>query len=67
MRASTPAIKPGTALIGQSVLVIRRQRVLLDEYLAAVYGVETRALLRAVKRNAGRFPPDFMPELTAAE
>jgi len=47
--------------------VIRRQRVLLDEHLARLYGVETRSLLQAVKRNLERFPPDFMFELSAAE
>jgi len=35
--------------------------------LAALYGVETRSLLQAVKRNVERFPPDFMFELSAAE
>lgn len=49
------------------ILVIRRQRVLLDEDLARLYGVETRAVLQAVKRNPGRFPSDFMFELSAAE
>jgi hypothetical protein len=49
------------------ILVIRRQRVLLDSDRAALYGVETRVLLQAVKRNAERFPPDFMFELSAAE
>jgi hypothetical protein len=48
-------------------MIIRRQRVLLDEDLAALYGVETRSLLQAVKRNLVRFPPDFMFELSAAE
>jgi hypothetical protein len=67
MPASTPAIAPGAERIGHSILVIRRQRVLLDEDLAALYGVETRALLQAVMRNAGRFPPDFTFELSAAE
>jgi hypothetical protein len=41
--------------------------VLLDEHLAALYSVETRSLLQAVKRNLERFPPDFMFELSAAE
>ena len=40
---------------------------LLDEDLAALYGVETRSLVQAVKRNPERFPPDFMFELSAAE
>ena len=49
------------------ILIIRRQRVLLDADLAALYGVETRVLLQAVRRNLQRFPPDFMFELTATE
>jgi ORF6N domain len=46
--------------VGQFILIIRRQRVLLDEDFAALYGVETRSLVQAVKRNPERFPPDFM-------
>jgi hypothetical protein len=53
--------------VGQFILVIRRHRVLLDEDLAGLYGVETRTLVQAVKRNLERFPPDFMFELSAAE
>jgi hypothetical protein len=67
MPAPTPAIAPGAERIGRFILVIRRQRVLLDEDLATLYGVETRVLLQAVKRNLERFPPDFMFELSAAE
>lgn len=46
---------------------IRSQRVMLDFDLAALYGVETRALKQAVKRNIERFPVDFMFELTEKE
>src|SRR5215469_2794433 len=66
MPARTPAIADAER-IGQFILVIRSQRVLIDEDLAALYGVETRSLLQAVKRNLERFPPDFMFELSAAE
>ena len=66
MPARAPAIA-GSDRIGHFILVIRRQRVLIDEDLAALYGVETRILLQAVKRNLERFPPDFMFELSAAE
>jgi hypothetical protein len=49
---------------------IRDQRVILDSDLAAIYGVETKSLNRAVKRNTHRFPPEFVfilrPEETAA-
>jgi len=53
--------------ITQSILVFRSHKVLLDEDLAALYGVQTGALVQAVKRNIGRFPADFMFQLTAAE
>lgn len=46
--------------IAQRILVLRGQRVILDFELAALYGVETRTLLQSVRRNAGRFPMDFM-------
>ena len=49
------------------ILVFRGQRVLLDESLAAMYSVSTRALNQAVSRNRKRFPRDFMFQLTAAE
>jgi len=53
--------------ISRSILVLRGHKVLLDEQLAALYGVATGALVQAVKRNIRRFPPDFMFQLTAAE
>ena len=43
------------------------EKVLLDEDLAILYGVETRNLVQAVKRNLERFPEDFMFQLTPAE
>jgi hypothetical protein len=49
------------------ILLVRAQRVMLDADLAALYGVPTKALNRAVKRNPGRFPGDFMFQLTKAE
>src|ERR1039458_3729849 len=67
MPARTPAIAAVAERIGQFILIIRRQRLLLDEHLAALYGVETRVLLQAVKRNLERFPPDFMFALSSAE
>jgi ORF6N domain len=57
----------GDERVAHFILVIRRQRVLLDADLAALYRVETRVLLQAVRRNLERFPPDFMFELSAAE
>ncbi|HEV8331670.1 MAG TPA: ORF6N domain-containing protein [Steroidobacteraceae bacterium] len=53
--------------ISQSILILRRQRVLLDSELAALYGVATARLNQQVRRNAERFPADFMFQLTAAE
>lgn len=46
---------------------IRGERVILDSDLARLYGVETKLLNRAVRRNREKFPPDFMFQLTAAE
>src|SRR5450759_4687780 len=61
----------GTAIpaerIERSILVLRKHKVLLDADLAALYGVETRVLVQAVKRNLGRFPDDFMFQLDADE
>jgi hypothetical protein len=51
----------------QSILVFRGHKVLLDEDLAALYGVATKAAVQAVKRNRKRFPEDFLMQLTAAE
>jgi len=51
----------------RKIILIRDEKVILDVHLAELYDVETRALKQAVKRNLGRFPPDFMYELTAAE
>jgi len=47
--------------------VIRGHRVMLDRDLAVLYGVETRALVQAVKRNLERFPADFMFQLSKGE
>jgi C4-dicarboxylate-specific signal transduction histidine kinase len=53
--------------IEQTILVIRGQRVILDSDLAKLYGVSTKVLNQAVKRNTERFPGDFAFQLTAAE
>jgi ORF6N domain len=57
----------GVEDISRAILVVRGHKALLDAELAALYGVDTRALLQAVKRNRERFPADFMIQLTAAE
>ena len=53
--------------ITRAIMLIRGQKVMLDEDLADLYEVETKALNRAVKRNLDRFPEDFMFQLTAKE
>ena len=53
--------------IEKSILLIRKQKVMLDSDLAALYGVETKALVQAVKRNLERFPEDFMFQLSRDE
>ena len=55
------------AFTEQAILLIRGQRVMLDRDLAALYGVETKNLNKAVQRNPDRFPADFMFQLTADE
>lgn len=57
----------GTAHIAERIRVIRAHKVILDADLAALYGVQTRRLNEQVRRNAGRFPADFMFQLTAEE
>ena len=49
------------------IKVIRGQQVMLDKDLATLYGVETRTLNQAVKRNIQRFPSDFRVQLTMEE
>ena len=53
--------------VAQLVFFIRGEKVMLDADLAMLYGVTTKALNQAVKRNADRFPSDFMFRLTKAE
>ncbi len=54
-------------IIKQRIFTIRGQRVMLDSDLAELYGVNTKALNQSVKRNPGRFPTDFMFQLTTEE
>ena len=54
-------------LIEKKILLIRGEKVLLDADLAELYEVETKMLVRAVKRNIDRFPDDFMIQLTKEE
>jgi len=63
---SQNAVVP-TALISQKIFFIRGTRVMLDADLARLYGVATKNLNKAVKRNASRFPSDFMFQLSPKE
>jgi hypothetical protein len=56
-----------TERIEKSILLVRGDKVMLDADLASLYGVATRVLVQAVKRNLSRFPSDFMFQLTQEE
>ncbi|MEJ5351886.1 MAG: ORF6N domain-containing protein [Melioribacteraceae bacterium] len=65
-KKSNNSLIPIDSIINK-ILVIRNQKVILDRDLAVLYGVETRALKQAVRRNIKRFPEDFMFILTQKE
>jgi len=54
-------------VIENKIFLIRGQKVMLSSHLAELYGVGTRALIQAVKRNRSRFPNDFMFQLNDSE
>jgi hypothetical protein len=54
-------------LIQKKIFEVREQKIMLDFDLAELYGVETKRVKEAVRRNIGRFPPDFMFELSQNE
>lgn len=56
-----------TVVVETVIRLIRGEKVILDRDIALLYGVETRTLLQALKRNLERFPEDFMFQLTAEE
>jgi hypothetical protein len=60
----SPAVLPSVENV---IYTVRGERVILDADLAKLYGVETRVLNQAVRRNREKFPPDFLLELTNAE
>jgi hypothetical protein len=64
--ASEPSLVP-VERIERAILLIRNRKVMLDADLASLYGVETRVLVQAVKRNLERFPADFMFQLSKEE
>lgn len=53
--------------IERAILIVRGHKVMFDADLTALYGVETRVLMQAVKRNPERFPKDFMFQMTHQE
>jgi hypothetical protein len=63
----TVSIQKAQLQLGSLIQTIRGHKVILDQDLARVYGVPTRRLNEQVKRNADRFPADFMFQLTAEE
>ena len=64
MTTNNTALQPA---IQSRIVSLREQRVMLDADLAQLYGVETRVLVQAIKRNAARFPADFMFQLSTEE
>jgi hypothetical protein len=64
-----PVTKPAAARrpVESLIHIVRGEKIMLDTDLAALYQVEPRALIQAVKRNAVRFPADFMLQLSHAE
>jgi len=58
---------PDLELVESVIRSIRGERVILDADLARIYGVETKVLNQAVKRNREKFPPDFLLQLTSDE
>ena len=66
MKSKTPALYVPESIQGR-IFMVRGQNVVLDADLAALYGVETGALNRAVKRNIRRFPSDFIYQLAPEE
>lgn len=63
-KRKSPVLAP---VIDRVIHTVRSERVILDADLAKIYGVETKALNRATKRNADKFPSDFMFQITTGE
>ena len=53
--------------IARSILLVRGHKVMLDRHLAELYGLKTKALNQAVRRNSERFPEDFMFQLSVTK
>ncbi len=67
MNEQAKHIKIPDEVVMNKIYLVRDQKVMLDRDLAELYGVETRVLKQAVKRNIARFPSDFMFEMTHQE
>lgn len=66
MDTDLPAILPDEVLMNR-ILLLRGHKIMLDTDLADLYGISTKRLNEQVRRNASRFPPDFMFRLTTVE
>jgi len=66
-KAAVKSVRVPDELVERGIYLIRGVKVMLDSDLARLYGVTTGNLNLAVRRNAGRFPPDFMFQLTEEE
>jgi hypothetical protein len=67
MTKSTKSLRIPDELVMNKIFIMRDQKVMLDQDLAELYGIETKRLKEAVRRNINRFPEDFMFELSHAE
>ncbi len=67
MLMKNQAVTAASDAIENKIFVVRDHRVMLDSDLATLYEVKTKALKQSVKRNIGRFPDDFMFELSVEE
>lgn len=66
-RQLSVSTSPHAGQLDDVIHTVRNERVILDADLAAIYGVKTKVLNQAVRRNRGKFPSDFLLELTNAE
>lgn len=65
--SQTNAVIVPDEVVMNKIYMVRDQKVMLDSDLAEVYGVETKVLKQAVRRNMTRFPEDFMFEMNKEE
>lgn len=61
------SLKPELSLVESYIFMIRNKQIMIDRDLAYMYGVETKVLNQAVKRNLARFPEQFRFQLTQSE